>query len=185
MYVEFKGHHVLNLLSKIQGKMCVCVCYIHMHAERESENNKSSGSRYNQLVNLGKGYMWAHCSKLSCKFEFITKFCKGKKYTLGITVSHVSRSLRGYINFPSDIPTLKKTQLSFTWSLIIREMQLRTTMKPHLTPSEGCHQQDKTCVLERTWRKPDPCSLLVGLRIGAATMESRMEVSQKLKTTTM
>ena len=31
------------------------------------------------------------------------------------------------------------------------------------------------------WRKGNPCSLLVGMQIGAATVESSMEIPQKLK----
>ena len=31
------------------------------------------------------------------------------------------------------------------------------------------------------WRKGDPFALLVGMQIGAATMESSMEITQKIK----
>ena len=31
-------------------------------------------------------------------------------------------------------------------------------------------------MLERVWRKGNPCTLLVGMNIGAATMENSMEV---------
>ena len=36
-------------------------------------------------------------------------------------------------------------------------------------------------MLARMWRKVNPCSLLVRMYIGTATMESSMEVSQKIK----
>ena len=36
-------------------------------------------------------------------------------------------------------------------------------------------------MLERVWRKGNPLALLVGMQIGAATMENNMEVPQKLK----
>ena len=39
----------------------------------------------------------------------------------------------------------------------------------------------KKQVLIRIWRKENTCALLVGLQIGAATMEKRMEVPKKLK----
>ena len=31
------------------------------------------------------------------------------------------------------------------------------------------------------WRKEDPCTLLVGLQTGAATMKNNVEVSQEIK----
>ena len=31
------------------------------------------------------------------------------------------------------------------------------------------------------WRKGNPCTLLMGMRIGAATLENSMEVPQNLK----
>ena len=39
-------------------------------------------------------------------------------------------------------------------------------------------------MLVRMWRKRNPCTLLVGRSIGAATVENRMEISQKMKTRT-
>ena len=36
-------------------------------------------------------------------------------------------------------------------------------------------------MLERVWRKGNPCTLLVGMSIGAAIMENSMEVAQKAK----
>ena len=36
-------------------------------------------------------------------------------------------------------------------------------------------------MLERMWRKGNPLTLLVQMKIGAATMENSMEVSQKAK----
>ena len=38
-------------------------------------------------------------------------------------------------------------------------------------------------MLERMWRKANPSTLLVGMYIGAAAMESSTEVSQKTRTT--
>ena len=36
-------------------------------------------------------------------------------------------------------------------------------------------------MMERVWRKGNPHILLVGMQIGAATMENSMKVSQKTK----
>ena len=36
-------------------------------------------------------------------------------------------------------------------------------------------------MLETVWRKGNPPTLLVGMKIGAATMENSMEVPQKTK----
>ena len=36
-------------------------------------------------------------------------------------------------------------------------------------------------MLARMWRKGNPFALLVGMQTGAATVESSMEISQKLK----
>ena len=36
---------------------------------------------------------------------------------------------------------------------------------------------------ERVWRKANPPTLLVGMQIGAATMENSMEIQKKLRTT--
>ena len=62
-------------------------------------------------------------------------------------------------------------------SLIISEMQIKTT--PH-TCQNGYHQKVYTSqILERMWRKGNPCALLVRMQTGAATMENSMEVPQK------
>ena len=64
-------------------------------------------------------------------------------------------------------------------SLIISEMQIKTT--PH-TCQNGYHQKVYTSqILERMWRKGNPCALLVRMQTGAATMENSMEVPQKTK----
>ena len=56
-------------------------------------------------------------------------------------------------------------------------MQVKTTMSYHLTKSEWPSLK----MLERVWRKENPPTLLVGMQIGAATMENSMEGSLKTK----
>ena len=34
------------------------------------------------------------------------------------------------------------------------------------------------------WRKGSPCALLVGMQVGAATMENNMDIPQKIKNRT-
>ena len=64
-------------------------------------------------------------------------------------------------------------------SLIIREMQIKTTMKYHL--SDWLSLKRQVTVLEKVWRKGNPCALLLGMYIGEATMENS---SSKIKNRT-
>ena len=64
-------------------------------------------------------------------------------------------------------------------SLAIREMQIKTTMRYHLTLVRVANINKQ--VLERMWRKGNPSALLVGMQTGATTMENSMEFLQKTK----
>ena len=62
-------------------------------------------------------------------------------------------------------------------SLIIREMQIKTTMRYNLmlvrTAAIKVYKQE---MLERVWRKGSPLTLLVGMQTSTATMENSVEI---------
>ena len=64
-------------------------------------------------------------------------------------------------------------------SLAIREMQIKTTMRYHLTSVRVTNKQIHKQMLERMRRKGNPSALLVGMQTGEATVENSMEFPQK------
>lgn len=64
-----------------------------------------------------------------------------------------------------------------------REMQMRTTPKHHLIPVRMAviKRAERSKCRQRS-REKENYTLLLGTRIGAAIMENRTEISQKLKT---
>ena len=71
-------------------------------------------------------------------------------------------------------------------SLIIMEMQIKTTMRYKLSPVTMTiiKKTRKQQVLVRMWKKGKLCVLLLGMKIGAATTENSMEGPQKKKNRT-
>ena len=71
-------------------------------------------------------------------------------------------------------------------SLIIGEIQIKITMRHHHTPVRWLKltTQETTNIGEDT-EKGEHFSLLVRMQTGAATLENRMEVSQKIKNRTI
>ena len=79
----------------------------------------------------------------------------------------------------------------YSTSLLIREIQIKTTMRYHLTliRMANINNSGKKQMLARMWRKGNTFALLekeeyfallVGMQIGAATLKKGIEIPQKL-----
>jgi hypothetical protein len=61
--------------------------------------------------------------------------------------------------------------------LAIKEMQIKTTLRFHLTPVRIAIIKNTNNKVVRMWGKRNPRTLLVGMQAGATTLENNMDAS--------
>ena len=60
-------------------------------------------------------------------------------------------------------------------------MQIKTTMRHHLTPVRWLKTTQEIVSVGKDMEKRNTCALIMGMQIGAATLENSMEFPQKIK----
>ena len=86
--------------------------------------------------------------------------------------------MAGRIMVPKDVQMANRHTRRYSTWLIIRKMQIKTTMRYHLTlvRMATIKKSTKNKRWERCGERGTPLILLVGMQIDVATMENRMEV---------
>ena len=77
-----------------------------------------------------------------------------------------------------DIQITSKHMKRYSTSRIIREMQIKTTVRHQLTQ---INKNLQTIIAAEGWRKGNPLALLFGMQIDTATMENSMESPLKTR----
>jgi hypothetical protein len=78
-----------------------------------------------------------------------------------------------------EIKLAKKHVKKCSPSLAIKEIQIKITLRFHLTPVRRVIIKNTTnnTVLARMWGKRNPHTLLLGMQAGATTLEKNLETS--------